>query len=482
MIGYFLITLFCLYYILLYLQEYHYHYNGFIEILKKGIKDKKNYLLLVTLFGLCTSISKYFILIVFVGFCFFVLLKLEDKLIIKLKFTKRVIRNIILNIIIYLLFYIFLYRYIFILPLFSLIIAFISFIILEPVELLIKKHYLKKARKKIRRIHPLVIAITGSAGKTSIKHFLYHILKDKYITFMTKGSVNTVMGIVKAINQEMSDLTEVAIFECGVSHCGDIDDILKVIEVDISIISTIFPQHLETFKSFELLVNEKAKLGNAKKLHLALDGIVNQLYQSNCDDVKIVGKDIILKDYQIGRYFSFQIKEKKYKWKCKVLGKNNLINILFAIYIANYLGLNFKYIERKVSTLENVNNRLKVRYQNDKMIIDDSFNSNYNGFCDALEVLKTMEGKKVVITPGIVSGGEYISQYNSDIALKIINVASECYLIESMVNKDIKEVFDKSLYEYHNVKDFNEAYNKVLRDEEVKVVLIENDIPDIYKG
>ena len=184
----------------------------------------------------------------------------------------------------------------------------------------------------------------------------------------------------------------------------------------------------------------------------------------------------------MGEYFSFKMDGKYYQWKCKVLGKNNIINVLYAIYLARYLGLKTKYIERKVNTLENVSNRLKIRNQFNKIIIDDSFNSNYSGFCDALDVLKIYDCYKVVITPGIVSGGDDVAKYNHDIALKIMNVVDKCYLVESVVSKYIKEEFDNNLYEYHYVSSFNEAYEEVIRDNNIKAVLIENDIPDIYKG
>ena len=376
---------------------------------------------------------------------------------------------------------IFLKRFIWLLPLCCLLFAFLSFVILEPIEGMIRRYYLKKAKKKIKRIKPLVIAITGSAGKTSIKHFLYHIIKDKYFTFMTKGSINTALGIARAINCEMSELTEVAIIECGVSHRGDMDKILKVIDVDVSVISTIFPQHLETFKSFDLLVKEKEKLAQYGNFHLGLEGIVNQLYYSKAQEIKEVGKDIVLIKYQMGEYFSFRMDGKYYQWKCKVLGKNNIINVLYVIYLAKYLGLKIKYIERKVNALENVSNRLKIRNQFNKIIIDDSFNSNYSGFCDALDVLKIYDGYKVVITPGIVSGDD-IAKYNHDIALKIMNIVDKCYLVESVVSKYIKEEFDNNLFEYHYVSSFNEAYEEVIKDNNIKAVLIENDIPDIYKG
>ena len=264
----------------MYLQQYHYHYDGFLKILKKGLKNYKSYILLVSIIGYYNTL--YFKICVLLCFSFFIFLVLDEKIILKLKFSKRIKRNIIVNVVIYLLFYIFLYRYVWLLPLLVLLISFVSFNILYPVELIINKYYINKARNKLKRIKPLVIAITGSAGKTTTKHFLYYLIKEKYYTFITKGSYNTLMGIVRSINEDMDDLTEVAIFECGVGRVRDISDILKVLDVDISVITTIFPQHLESFKSFDELVTEKAKLALTGSVHFGLDGILNNLYTSKC--------------------------------------------------------------------------------------------------------------------------------------------------------------------------------------------------------
>ncbi len=489
MIIYFFLSLFCLYYIFLYLQEYHYHFYGFIEIIKKGLKDKLSYILLISFLGLIHydfSTSKIINLIIIICYCFFIILKIEEKQILKLKFTKRIIRNLFINLFFYFLGYLFFYRFVCLLPLLSLLISFISFLILVPVEEIIKKYYYHKARKKISKINPLVIAITGSAGKTSIKHFLYHILKEKYHCFMTKGSVNTANGIAKAINLEMNDLCEIAIIECGVSHVNDISEILKIINCNkanmITIISTIFPQHLETIKSFDLLVKEKAKLAQGK-LHIGLKGIINELYNSDAKITKIIGIDPFLIDYKIGKSFKFSLDNKEYNYQCNVLGRNNITNILFSITIARFLGLKMKYIESRVRTLENVNNRLKIRKLEsfNKIIIDDSFNSNFNGFWDALEVLSSYNDKSCVITPGIVSGGKYIKEYNQKIALKIMEVADKCFLVESVVSGYIKEIFDEKLYDYYYVASFQEAYKMAIEDYQVNSILIENDIPDIYK-
>ena len=86
-----------------------------------------------------------------------------------------------------------------------------------------------------------------------------------------------------------------------------------------------------------------------------------------------------------------------------------------------------------------------------------------------------------MITPGVVTGGKEISAINEDIAYKIMGVANSCYLVDSISTDYFSKVFDGKLYNYHKYESFTEAYNDVIKIKGKKVILIENDITDIYR-
>ena len=182
---------------MLLLQEGHYHYDSYLIIVKRFIKRKYSYLLLLPLVTLIEET-----IIINVSICLicmiYILMLLSEKHIVKLKFTPRVIRLFILCLLINLLMCFVFYKhdikFVYLLYITEIILL-ISQVLLTPVEALINKYYMNKAMKKIKSINPLIIGITGSAGKTSCKHYLYQMLKDKYLTFMTPKSYNTGLGI-----------------------------------------------------------------------------------------------------------------------------------------------------------------------------------------------------------------------------------------------------------------------------------------------
>ena len=191
------------------------------------------------------------------------------KKIIKLKFTKRIIRIItILLIIDFLL--IITGKVVF--DKSSLIIANYMLIIFPltnvlgikvnvPIEKMINKKYIKNAKRIIDDNPNLIkIAVTGSYGKTSTKNILYQLLKDQYLTVCTPKSYNTLLGVTKTINSSVDQTTQIFIVECGATSRGDIKEIASLVKPTIGVITNIGPQHLETFKTIENIVDTKFEL------------------------------------------------------------------------------------------------------------------------------------------------------------------------------------------------------------------------------
>lgn len=137
-------------------------------------------------------------------------------------------------------------------------------IINKPIELSINRYYTNDAKKMLAACPNLtVIGVTGSYGKTSVKFYLNTLLKAKYNVLMTPESYNTPMGVVKTVRGSLRATHEIFICEMGAKYVGDIKELCDIVHPKHGIITSIGPQHLESFKSLQNVINTKFELADA---------------------------------------------------------------------------------------------------------------------------------------------------------------------------------------------------------------------------
>ncbi len=371
-----------------------------------------------------------------------------------------------------------------------------------PTELLINDHYINSARfkllrKKYRNI--IRIGITGSYGKTSTKMILKTILSEKYNVLATPESYNTIMGNVKIIRKELKPEHQVFISEMGARHKGDIRKICDFVYPQIGIITSIGPQHLETFGSIENVASTKAELIKA----IPNDGIIflprddsycTRLYQEEknrkkvCYSVDNAYTDVYAKNIKMssnGCEFTAVTPIGNIKCVSKLLGKHNIQNILGAIAIAVNLGLSKEQITRGVMNIQPIEHRLQIiPNANGTIVIDDAFNSNPVGSKAAIDVLKSFKGRKIVITPGMVELGEEEKKFNMEFGEYMADCIDIAILVGIKRSKPIEEGLIKKGFDKMNiyvVANLNDATNKLAELTETgDIILFENDLPDNY--
>lgn len=379
--------------------------------------------------------------------------------------------------------------------------VYIANIINYPIEKMVHKRYKLLAKRKIQKMSNLkVIGLTGSYGKTSTKHFLYTILKEKYNCLMTPESYNTPMGICKVIRENLNDSHEVFIVEMGARRPGEIKEICQIVNPMGGIITSIGAQHLETFKSVEKVADTKFELIYA----LPTDGIAvlngdNEYCVNNIHKVKtsvitygIDNKDVDIHAENI-HYSSmgttFDIHDKTgIVMQCStiVLGKHNIYNILAAVCMAHEIGLDYDAIGKGIGKIEAVEHRLQiVPTVNGLIVIDDTFNSNPIGSKAALEVISTFgDGNKIIITPGMIELGKKESHYNKEFGKNIANVCQYAILVGAKRTKAITDGLEEVNFPKNRiiiVNNLDEATQKLGGIAKPgDVVLFENDLPDNY--
>ncbi len=488
--------------------------NRFFLFILRYIKENLNYCALKLLFGISLVLFSNFEFILYVYFFLIMFILIYSSILqykkynkkLPLKFTKRVIRILSLNMVFYFAVLIILFNnsptfllgvlisYITLLPFALILINYLLF----PIEKIIYEVYKIKAIKRLNKMKNInVIGITGSFGKTSTKMILNDILSIKYKGFATASSFNTPKGITKTINETESIFNDYFIAEMGARAKGEIKELCDIVHPKYGIITSVGPAHLDTFKNIENITKTKCELLeslpsngvivlNKDNEYLRKYKPINKvktlwfsLYDKKADayasDIKYSEK---------GSTFTLHIKNKSIQVETSLLGKENIYNIVSAALLANELGLSLKEIQNGILNIKAISHRLELKKIGNITIIDDSYNSNPVGSENAIEVLKLMKGKKVIITPGMVEMGKDEERINYEFGIKMAGVCDRFYLIGKKRSKSIK----KGILECNEKADikvfnsFNDAYNDFRKDfAKTKVtVLLENDLPDTY--
>ena len=290
-----------------------------------------------------------------------------------------------------------------------------------------------RAQKKLEEMKGLqIVAITASYGKTSIKNFLHQILSSHFNTYMTPRSVNTLGGLVRDVNEDLPTNTKVYIAEAGARVQGDIDEIAKFLNHDYAIVGSIGAQHIEYFKTLENIRNTKMEILNSDKLQHAF--VHESAHVSPNEKVTIFGQNIQNVHATLeGLSFDIMIEDKLEHFQTPLLGAFNAINLTAAIMIAQELGMGLEDIQKALKKLIQVEHRLQKIEAGGKLIIDDSFNGNFEGMAASYELVKSYEGRKVLITPGIIESDE---ESNAALA-QIMDRVFDKVIITGAINAEV---------------------------------------------
>lgn len=302
----------------------------------------------------------------------------------------------------------------------------LSFILSFILEKINFKTYQNSAEKKLLSMPELkIILITASFGKTSIKNFLFEILKDDFKCHKTPRSVNTLAGLIQDINTNLTKDTQIYIAEAGARVKGDIAQITELLSPQIVIVGEIGAQHIEYFKTIENVRKTKLEALGSKRLLKAF--VHSSTLAKESENVEIFDQNLSEVEANLnGLSFSLD----GIKFSSPLLGKFNCTNLAVCVKTAIYLGLNSEKIQNSLNRLKNVEHRLERLDAGGKIIIDDSFNGNFNGMSASYELVSSYEGRKVLITPGIV---ESTAEDNEKLS-KIINEIFDVVMISSSLN------------------------------------------------
>ncbi len=366
-----------------------------------------------------------------------------------------------------------------------------------PMEKLVSQHYINHAKRILKKSPNMkIIGVTGSYGKTTTKFIITRLLSEKYTVTVTPESFNTPMGVVRTVREKMKPGTEIFVVEMGAKKVGDIKELCDLVHPAYGVITSVGPQHLDTFHTVENIVKTKFELADAVekaggKMYLNCDSdlVANNkrenavCYGTNAD-LDAYATDFTC--HEGGSTFTVHYKGEQIPLTTRLLGSHNILNITVAVAIARDFNVAIPDIQYAVSTLKPTEHRLEVKsFTGGATMIDDAYNANPEGCLEAVNVLGRFENKKkIIVTPGLVELGEREYQCNFDLGVRAGQVCDQIVLVGLTRSKPIADGVRSTGFNEENlhiVASFKDAMALLAPTlDESCAVLLENDLPDNY--
>ncbi|MES2208214.1 MAG: UDP-N-acetylmuramoyl-tripeptide--D-alanyl-D-alanine ligase [Pseudomonadota bacterium] len=372
--------------------------------------------------------------------------------------------------------------------------------------------FLDEAKQKLAIVHPNVIGITGSFGKTSTKHILHHILSSQIPTLTTPGSVNTPLGIARIIREQLTNSHQYFVAEMGAYGPGSIARLCELTPPTHSAITALGEAHYERFKNLETVAQAKfeiaqSSLSRGGKVVLQVDSMRNIHYaqefiKQHRENLILVGcessKETVdfyiespIQDKQ-GIHFTLidTKKEISYSVHAPIYGLAQCSNVAIAIILATLAGISFNTAIAAVASTLQIPHRMQVlTLPNGTTLIDNAYNSNPVGFASSLDLLMTLAGnekRRVLITPGLVELGAQHHAIHRELGVLAAKYVDILLLVNPKRVPTFYQGFTEATFgrlqrlciPVDTLKDAQKWLDTKGTDKDV--ILIENDLPDVY--
>ena len=274
-----------------------------------------------------------------------------------------------------------------------------------------------------------VVAITGSAGKTTTKEAIAELLSSRYRVVRNKGNLNNHIGLPLSLMQ-LRDGPEVAVMELGMNHAGEISTLVAIAEPDVRVWTNVCDAHLGFFASPDAIADAKAEI---------LEGAASEtVLVCNADDPRVMarvgrfpGRTITFGTAPQATIRALDVEDRGLAGmrarvstpagerviETPLLGRGNLSNVLAATAVATEAGMSLDAIAAAAARLVPADRRGVVRRLRDGItLIDDSYNSSPAALQRTLEVVAhdSQARRKVAVLGEMLELGAHADRLHAD--------------------------------------------------------------------
>ncbi|WP_461240717.1 UDP-N-acetylmuramoyl-tripeptide--D-alanyl-D-alanine ligase [Paucilactobacillus sp. N302-9] len=312
------------------------------------------------------------------------------------------------------------------------------------------KYYLSK-------INPLVIAVTGSNGKTTTKDMIASILATQMNVTKTYENFNNQIGVpVTLLNMDAN--TEAVVVEMGMDHFGELDFLSKMVQPNVAVITMIGEAHIEFFGSRDKIADAKMEIthGLQEDGTFIFDGdepLLQERAQTITQDKLSFGRqlenDLYATSVQLNDHsITFSVNEwPDREFTLPMIGEYNVNNALAALSAGKLLHISADNMQSALKNVELTENRAQwVSGANGGKILSDVYNSNPTAAKQVLHAFAatTTTGKRIAVLGDMLELGQQADEMHASLASELNpKKIQSVYLIGSHMLA-LKKVLEKS--------------------------------------
>ncbi|MGB2605705.1 MAG: UDP-N-acetylmuramoyl-tripeptide--D-alanyl-D-alanine ligase [Candidatus Sulfotelmatobacter sp.] len=298
-----------------------------------------------------------------------------------------------------------------------------------------------------KRWGKVLVAVTGSAGKTTTKEAISHVLSTRFRVLKSEGNFNNHFGLPLML-LKLEPEYDLAVVEMGMSHAGEIRALAKIAQPEIGVVTNVAPVHLEFFDSLAGIARAKYELveslpANGTAVLNADDEYVSQFGRDFKGKVVLYGTrataDVRAENIQSrgrqGAEFDVVIGGAREHATSLLVGEHNVLNALAAVAVGLERGLTPSEAVSALATMAAADKRGQVLQVGNITVINDCYNSNPKALDAMVDALASMAAKRRIVVAGEMlelgpmgpemhrEAGEHISQKKIDVLLGVRGLA-----------------------------------------------------------
>jgi len=299
----------------------------------------------------------------------------------------------------------------------------------------------------------IIVGITGSNGKTTVKEMSFEILSRKYYVLKSEGNFNNQIGVPLSL-LKLCPHHQIAVLEMGMNLSGEIARLAEIIQPDVGLITNIHRSHIGPLGSIEAIKEAKAEfipyLNERENSCLVLNGddhrvrdlrkrascrVITFGVRSDCD---VKAEDV--QDHGERMSFTLSYEKEKISVELPIPGRHNIYNALASSAVAIILKVPLELIAQALSGFRLPPSRCQIIKLGKYKLINDSYNANPESMKEALNLLSKLGGRrKIAILGDMLELGKQARAAHREVGEKAGKIGIDALYVLGEFSREVEE-------------------------------------------